>query len=378
MSLFILTFFALYGGVHLYVFLRARAALAFSAPVGAAVAAFMLFMTLCPFLIRILEQNEYELSAQALSFIAYVWMAAVFLFFCASLALEAVNLPLHVAGWAARGSWSRFAIPDRSSFLLAVVTAFGICVYGYFSALDITTERMTIETAKLPAGVDRFKIVQISDVHLGLIVREARLRKVLALVEAEKPDLFVSTGDLVDAQIDHMAGMAELLRQVKAPAGKYAVTGNHEYYAGISQAVGFTREAGFTMLRGEARTGQAITVVGVDDPTVLQLKRDPREEELLSKLPKDRFILLLKHRPAIEQKSVGLFDLQLSGHTHHGQIYPFRYIAEMAYPMNAGRFDLAKGSILRVSRGTGTWGPPIRFLSPPEVTVIELVRKETK
>ena len=113
----------------------------------------------------------------------------------------------------------------------------------------------------------------------------------------------------------------------------------------------------------------------MDDPTQAQVFQGPRvsEKSLLPALPENKFRLLLKHRPAVDAKSDGLFDLQLSGHTHRGQIYPFRYISEIAYPMNAGRFDLASGSVLRVSRGTGTWGPPVRFLSPPEITVIELV-----
>jgi predicted MPP superfamily phosphohydrolase len=97
---------------------------------------------------------------------------------------------------------------------------------------------------------------------------------------------------------------------------------------------------------------------------------------LLSKLPRGKFTLLLKHQPRLDPEARGFFDLQLSGHTHKGQIWPFTWLSALTYPMNAGRFDLANGSVLYVSRGAGTWGPPIRFLSPPEVTVIELVRKK--
>jgi hypothetical protein len=120
-----------------------------------------------------------------------------------------------------------------------------------------------------------------------------------------------------------------------------------------------------------------INIVGVDDPTGVQMKieRLVSEKALLSRLPKGRFTLFLKHRPVIDQEALGLFDLQLSGHTHKGQIWPFTYLSGISYPLSDGRFDLAKGSILYVSRGTGTWGPPIRFLSPPQITVIELVRK---
>ncbi len=376
MSFFFFAIFAVYGGMHVYTFFRARSALGFGPGAGAALALFMLAMTFAPFFIRLLERYEYQFAARVLSYIAYLWMAALFLFFCVSLCLDIVNL-FSRGVWRARGG-PAFLIPPNASFFIGLGLSVVICVYGYFSALDIRTERLRIETEKLPENISRLTIVQISDVHLGLIVRCSRLKRIMEIVKAEKPDIFISTGDLVDAQINQMTGMADLLRSVHAPYGSYAITGNHEYYAGIKQAIAFTRECGFTMLRGEAAKQCPINIVGVDDPSGLQLKIDQPEPEtaLLAGLPKDRFTLLLKHRPVVDQDAAKLFDLQLSGHTHKGQIYPFTYVSEIAYPLNSGRFDLPGGAILRVSRGTGTWGPPIRFLSPPEVTVIELVRKK--
>jgi predicted MPP superfamily phosphohydrolase len=374
MSLFFLTVFLVYGGMHAYAYFRARNALGFQWGAGIALALFMLAMIVSPFLIRILEKNGYQLSARVLSHVAYIWMALIFLYFCASVALTGMNLVLRAAGFAA-GNSPVFLLSPKPAFFAAAGLSLIICFYGFWSALDIKTERVRIETSRLPAGVDSVKIVQISDVHLGLIVRAGRLKRILALVKAENPDIFVSTGDLVDAQINEMTGLADLLREINPPYGKYAITGNHEYYAGLRQALAFTRNAGFTLLRDRAVTNGVINVAGVDDPAVVRNPGNRRSEEvLLSGLPKDRFTLLLKHRPTVDREASALFDLQLSGHTHKGQIYPFTYVSAMAYPMNAGRFDLPSGSVLRVSRGTGTWGPPVRFLSPPEVTVIELVR----
>ena len=379
MSLFFLAIFAVYGGMHVYTFSRARSVLGFGPGTGAALAVFMLAMTFAPFFIRLLERYEYQLAAQVLSFAAYLWMAALFLFFCSSILLDLLSGLVRIASSIPHVGLSGASIPVRSSFVISIGLSLAICLYGYFDALNIRTERLRIETRKLPESISRLTIVQISDVHLGLIVGCSRLKKIVDIVKAEKPDIFISTGDLVDAQINNMEGMADLLRSVHAPYGNYAITGNHEYYAGIQQALAFTRECGFTLLRGEAAKNGAINIVGVDDPSGVQMKVDKPEPEtaLLSALPKDRFTLLLKHRPVVDQDAAKLFDLQLSGHTHKGQIYPFTYISEIAYPLNAGRFDLPAGSILRVSRGTGTWGPPIRFLSPPEVTVIELVRKKS-
>jgi len=377
MSIFFLTIFIIYGGMHAYAFSRARNAVAFGAGTGAALAVFMVIMTLAPFFIRLLERHDYELSARALSYIAYLWMAALFLFFCSSIVLDLVSLVVRIAGWVTHTELAGSLIPEKTVFFTSICLSLIICVYGYFEALNIRTERLKIETTKLPAGTDRLTIVQISDVHLGLIVRCDRLVGILDVVKAAKPDIFISTGDLVDAQINHLSGLRELLQEIKPRYGKFAITGNHEYYAGLDQAIAFTKEAGFTILRGEVVNTGVINIAGVDDPTGLQMHIDKPEPEtaLLSGLTKNQFTLLLKHRPVVNPNGPKLFDLQLSGHTHKGQIFPFTYISAIAYPLNAGRFDLSNGSILYVSRGSGTWGPPIRFLSPPEVTVIELVRK---
>jgi predicted MPP superfamily phosphohydrolase len=213
-------------------------------------------------------------------------------------------------------------------------------------------------------------------VHLGLLVREGRLTRILEKVKAASPDIFVSTGDLVDGQTDSLNGVGNLLREVKPTLGKYAVTGNHELYAGLNRSLEFTRQAGFRVLRGEGTSvAGLITIAGVDDPVVTGYSRSMEvpERDLLSPFPRDQFTLFLKHRPEVEKSAVGLFDLQLSGHAHKGQIFPFSLIHRFVYDYLAGLYDLPSGSRIYVSRGSGTWGPPIRFLAPPEVTVIDLV-----
>jgi predicted MPP superfamily phosphohydrolase len=380
MILFFLTFFTLYGGVHAYAFFRTRSAFGFGPGAGISLALWMGAMVVMPFLIRAFERHEFEFAARTAAYIGYLWMAVLFLFFCGSLAFDLFNLAGRIAGWAMRRDFFPPLISPKLSWLISICLALVISVYGYFEAGNIRTERLRIETAKLPAGIERLTIVQISDVHLGLIVRCTRMEKILAIVRAEKPDIFISTGDLVDAQINHLPGLVELLSKIEARHGKFAITGNHEYYAGLDKALAFTRACGFTLLRGTAASSGVINIAGVDDPAGVQLKLEKpvSEKTLLSKLPRGKFTLLLKHQPRLDRGALGLFDLQLSGHTHKGQIWPFTWLSALTYPLNAGRFDLANGSVLYVSRGTGTWGPPIRFLSPPEVTVIELVRKKNE
>ncbi len=378
MRLFFLFIIGVYGGAHVYSFVKARQALGFGWAAGIALAVFMLLMVASVFLVRILERNEFELTARTLAYAAYLWMAVLFLFFCGSLVLDIVNLVLRVPGWLGASSFPRL-IPPRFSFALSLAVSSLICIYGYFDAQNIRTERLVIETDRLPAGMDHLTIAQISDVHLGLIIRCDRLVGILEKVKAAKPDIFISTGDLVDAQINHLSGLRELLQDISAKYGKFAITGNHEYYAGIETAVEFTKQAGFTMLRGEAKDIGPIVIAGVDDRTAVQVheaKPVSDREALAGTDRSKKFVLFLKHQPHPDPDAIGMYDLMLSGHTHKGQIWPFYYLAKRAHPLIAGKYDVGKGSIVYTNRGTGTWGPPIRFLSHPEVTVIEIVRKK--
>ena len=270
-------------------------------------------------------------------------------------------------------------IPSANfSFFIPLLLSIIISVYGYFEAKDVRTEKIIINTSKIPEDVGRLRIVQISDIHLGLIVREDRLRSILSEVKKADPDILVSTGDLVDGQIDNLEKLAEPFQKINPRYGKFAITGNHEFYAGLDQALSFAEKSGFRILRGEAVTvAGLVTLAGVDDPQVKTygLFKGLSEKELLSELPHERFTVLLKHRPLVDRNVLGLFDLQLSGHVHKGQIFPFSIITGLYYSTQAGFANLAGNSKLYVSRGSGTWGPPIRFLSPPEVTVIELVHE---
>jgi predicted MPP superfamily phosphohydrolase len=376
MRLFLLTFFILYGSMHLYAFLKAKAAFAFGIHTGIYVAPVMIIMVFAPIIVRLSERAGFEFFARLISYIGYTWMGIMFLFVSASLVIDFYRILIYLSSFILRKDLNLFIPSIKSSFFISLLLSFIIGIYGYFEAKDIHTEKVIIETHKIPEAIHKLKIVQISDVHLGLLVREERLNRILKEVKLANPDIVVSTGDLVDGQIDNLLRLAEILKEVNPRFGKFAITGNHEFYAGLDQALNFTEKAGFTILRGERLTvAGMINIAGVDDPQgkAYGIFRDIPENELLSGLSGEKFTLLLKHRPLVEKSSLGLFDLQLSGHVHNGQIFPFSIITGLYYPTQAGFANLPNKSCLYVSRGSGTWGPPIRFLSPPEVTIIELV-----
>lgn len=376
MTLFLLTFLLIYGSVHLYAFLRAKAALEFSAATGVFLALFMVVMGLAPLIVRALERAGLELSARVMAYLGYTWMGVLFLFFSYSLAADIYRLLIYLGRVIFSRDLSGLSLSPRYAFFLPLFLSLVTSLYGYFEARDIRTERWVLKSPKISQEAGRLKIVQISDVHLGLIVREERLKRILRQVNAENPDILVSTGDLVDGEVCRLNGLEDLLKEIKPRYGKFAVTGNHEFFAGFENAKCFTENAGFTLLRGEGITIQGIlNIAGVDDPSGKRygLAKDISEKILLSGLPQEKFTLFLKHRPIVDKDAKGLFDLQLSGHIHKGQIFPFSIITWLYYPVNSGRMNLTDNAFLYVSRGAGTWGPPIRFLSPPEVAVIELV-----
>jgi predicted MPP superfamily phosphohydrolase len=372
MLLFLLTFFTIYGGVHFYAFLKTKAAFSLGLKSGMPVALFMLLMVLAPVTVYFLEKYGLNIVARMVSSLGYIWMGLLFIFISISLAIDVYRFAVHLGGFMSGKDISAFLLSPKAAFFIALTIGLLASGYGYFEANHIRTERIEIKSPKIKRPV---KILQISDMHLGLIVRKHRLEKILEAMRAEEPDIVVSTGDLVDGQLNDLHGLAELLRSIEPPLGKYAITGNHEFYAG-KQALLFTERAGFTFLRGEAINVEGyLNIVGVDDPTggrYYGLPKDGAEKKLLEGLSQEEFTLLLKHRPEVSKDSVGIFDLQLSGHTHRGQIFPFRFLTRIFYRYVSGFYKLSGNSNLYVSRGTGTWGPPIRVLAPPEVTVIEL------
>lgn len=377
MSLFLLSFFLVYGSLHAYALLKARWMLALGP--GATLALLLLLgVLLCaPIVTHHLGRHGYEDDARIVAHVGYLWMGFLFFFVCLNLSADILRLPLRAMGPDGLAAIAARGLAGRPAFLCIAGLAVALSAYAIVEASRIEVVRVHVVTDRLPASVPSLRIAQITDLHLGLIHRNGKAMEVAAIVAREHPDIFVSTGDLVDGQLDGVEELAKTFRGIPAPRGKFAVLGNHEYYAGIDRAIAFTRTSGFTLLRDESVTiDDAVRIAGVDDSAGVGFGRTGGIEEaaLLGYRPDGPFTVLLKHRPQLDPSAGGKFDLQLSGHTHHGQIFPFRLLTRLVYPLLAGDHPVPGGGILHVSRGTGTWGPPMRFLAPPEITVVDVQR----
>jgi len=355
--------FTLYGAMHLYALNKVWQAAPHSLWLGVLLALGGLILTLTPFLLWQLTRQNWHSASVVASWIVYLWMGFIFLFCCTALVFDIGRLFASIANF-------KWPLNDVTSLLATTLLALAFIGYGFISARQIQVEEVTIATPKLASG--KVTIAQISDLHLGVMLGDDFLQRVIAILNVIKPDIIVATGDVIDGQGDDLEALAKRLRMLKPPKGLFAVTGNHEYFAGLEPSLRFLHDAGFTVLRGDAVKIAGIVLVGVDDPTASAMgqviKTDIRQA--LSSVSKDDFIVLLKHQPVVDSQTT--FDLQLSGHVHGGQIFPFGLLTQLVYHVHTGLTQLTDDRSLYVSRGTGTWGPPVRLFAAPEITLITI------
>lgn len=373
-SLFLAVFLTLYGLLHLYLYVRLRGAIHLSPLGNGMVVLFLLIMMFAPVLVNLSVVHTNALLTAFLTYTGYTWMAVVFLFFSTHILIDLYNGIISLSTLMVSPALSGLKAGIGLSFPLSLLTVLGIVSFGAVEARKIRTEKVVLRTEKLPPGVERLRIVQISDIHFSTTNGAGFAQGIVDLIKNLHPDVLVSTGDLIERSLEEKERVMALFKDVYTPLGKYAVTGNHEFYTGIQEAVQFTEGAGFRMLRNEGLpVGNLLNIVGVDDPASGEFGLDARLPEVgtLTDSSGKRLTILLKHRPRIDSRGLPHIDLQLSGHTHKGQIFPFGLVTSRFFPFHSGLYRLAQDAHLYVSRGTGTWGPPVRFLSPPEITVID-------
>ncbi|MDD5563797.1 MAG: metallophosphoesterase [Thermoanaerobaculaceae bacterium] len=351
--------------MHLYVFWRAASVPVISSHLSrGTLAAIAAFLWVCYPLSRVLEHRGLDLAGRPLEFVGSTWMGVLTLAFFALLALDLVTLGgflLPRLAPMARG-WALVA----AAALAAVALVQGLrppVVVDY----DVTLPR-------LPSDRDGTVLVELSDVHLGTLIGGAWMARLVDRVEAMKPDLIVVDGDLIDGNVARVEPMVPVLRRLAAPLGVWAVTGNHEFYAGLARSVKLFEDAGFHVLQDRsAEVVPGLVFAGVDDLTArrqLGVDGEPVERALADRPP--GAAILLSHTPwqAAEAASLGA-GLMLSGHTHDGQIWPFGYLVRLTYPLLGGRYQVG-GMTAIVCRGTGTWGPRMRLWRPSEIVRITL------
>ena len=345
----------------------------------------------------------------------------------AGLLLSAVLMPLGLLGnrvasqpWADRLSWvglllmglfsSLFVLTALRDVLLLVVWAVDALVFALplkslrslsgmatpllallITALGFLNARRTpaivrvdVPIAGLPVALQGFTLAQISDIHVGPTIKHAFLQRIVAKVNTLSADVVAITGDLVDGNVSDLAGHVAPLAELRSRHGTYFVTGNHEYYSGAHAWIAELRRLGLTVLMNEhvvlhhsnPQTGASLVLAGVNDFTAHHFDQTHRSDPALALrgAPPDALVrVLLAHQPRSAHAALSAgFDLQLSGHTHGGQFWPWNLFVPLQQPFTAG-LNRLQNLWVYTSRGTGYWGPPKRFGAPSEITALRLV-----
>jgi len=276
--------------------------------------------------------------------------------------------------------------PSKRLFIRQLIGLGIVGVTGGLSAFSlykgtspVQVKKVVVALQKLPAAFENFHIVQLSDVHIGATLHASWLETIITKTNALNPDLIAITGDLVDASVEALGNTIQLLTRLKAKHGVYFITGNHEYYAGVDEWVAYIKTLGIKVLLNERVTIQRgdaqFDLAGVEDFESARFPgHAPDLPKALAGRNTENLLVLLAHQPAaiIEAASMGV-DLQLSGHTHGGQIRPFDYAVRLKQPYVSG-LHLHPGSQTQiyVSSGTGYWGPPMRLGTDAEITSLYL------
>jgi predicted MPP superfamily phosphohydrolase len=316
----------------------------------------------------------------------YVWFGLVVYLFLTLLVLEPVRLALR--GWVKRTppettepeerAMNRRMFLARAGAVTAGAASVGLVGVGMVTALGPPDMlRIPVRLHRLDPAFNGFRIVVVSDIHLGPLAGRAHTERIVAMINETEPDLVAIVGDLVDGTVEELGSAAEPLRDLVSREGSFFVTGNHEYF--VDDTASWVRELerlGVQPLHNEntaiRRGAAAFDLVGVNDIAGEQHSDPPDFDRALSGVDGSGPTILLAHQPVqVKQASARHVDLQLSGHTHGGQMWPFHYVVRAVQPSLAG-LSTVDGTQLYVTRGAGFWGPPVRIGAPPDITVLSL------
>ena len=331
----------------------------------------------CFVLGEILEHTRSSLTSEWIYRIGAFWLAFMLYFALTLLVLDVIRLLNYFFHF----------LPEMTQLLrfrLGLITvAFVSCVvlYGHINALNTRVRKISLTIQKEVRGSHEMKIVMASDIHLGALIGENREAKLVRIINDQKPDLVLLCGDLVDGDIASVLrkNLGKHLQEIKSAMGVYAIPGNHEYIGGIQKTLPYLESINIKLLRDKVLVlPNGVQVVGRDDRDNRQLGEENRRrtlKELMVGLDKTFPVIVMNHQPFnLDEAADEGVDLHLSGHTHHGQLWPLNYITQAVFELSWGY--LKKGNTnFYVSSGFGSWGPPVRIGNSPEVVVFNLTFK---
>ena len=326
---------------------------------------------------RFLERVSLNWFSSGLVMLGSFWLGAMVYFLLFAFAVDILRLLNFIVPFFP----SSFTVdPERTkeiTALVVVVVVSFIVLGGYINARTPRIRTLLLTIPKNGRAMKSLNVAVVSDIHLGTIVCKSKLERIVERINSLDPDLVLLPGDVVDEDIGPVIrnNLGETLRKIRSKYGVVAITGNHEYIGGVEPACRYLVEHGITMLRDSSvKIGDSLYIVGREDISIRGFAGKTRKplQELMSEVDKSYPIILMDHQPFhLEEAEANGVDLQLSGHTHHGQLWPFNFITKRVYELSWG-YKKKGNTHYYVSCGVGTWGPPIRTGNRPEIVNIKL------
>ncbi|MBN1198608.1 MAG: metallophosphoesterase [Bacteroidales bacterium] len=375
--IFLSVILIVYGSINVYIFIRGLQAI----PSGTGWRTWfsLIFWGIAStfILARILERAYPSLLSGIVTWIGSFWLGFMLFFFLAVVMIDLLRLA---------NSFLHFFPPSicvnpMQTRLITLFTVLGLAVLfitaSFINARIPRIKELNLTISKPNAIPGNLVIVMASDIHLGTIIASRKANRLVEKINAMNPDLVLFAGDIVDEDLAPVINnnLGNALSRIKSRLGVYAITGNHEYIGGVDKAVNYLKDHGINMLRDTAVfLENHLYLVGRDDRDKPRFTGKPRKEieELLAKIDTSFPVILMDHQPfnLARHAQMGI-DLQLSGHTHDGQLWPLNYLIDAIYEVSWG-YKKIENTHFYVSSGYGTWGPPLRLGNRPEIVKINL------
>ncbi len=375
--IFFSLFLIVYGLINYYIFLRGWQLI----PRGSALRpwyAMVFWLVVMSYLGgRLLERYSVCAASDTAIFIGSFWFAIMTYMFIGLLLVDSLRLLYQVVPFLPSGIVARKEFLKYAVAAVVILSAFLTVAAGYVNAARPRTRTIDIRLAEKTVPPGGIRIALATDIHLGVIIGNSRLERLVTAINAMRPDVILLAGDIVDEDLAPVIeqNLGETLRGLRAKYGIYAVTGNHEYIGGAEDAVKYLTEHGITVLRDKAMLiDDSFYIAGREDRSITGFTGRQRKPlaDIISGLNKRLPIILLDHQPFHLDDAVKAgIDLQVSGHTHHGQMWPFNRITGAIYEVSHGYILKGKTHVY-VSSGFGTWGPPVRVGTVPEIVEIRI------
>jgi predicted MPP superfamily phosphohydrolase len=371
MLIFFLTVFAIYFCVNGYVFFRGWQMLPAASTLRVWYAVLFVVVALSFIIGRVLENYWLSPVSDLFVWVGSFWLAALLYFVLACLVVDLGRLLLLVMPVSLPEFGDPVRVRQHVMFGIVAVVAL-IVAGGFWNARSPQVRRVTVHINKPTDGIHSLRIVMASDIHLGTIIGRSRLASLVERINEIRPDLVLFAGDVVDEDLAPVIrqNLGETLLAIRSRMGIYGITGNHEYIGGAEKACAYLEAHGIRMLRDTCvELDGGILLAGREDRSSRQFGGRQRKslDALLSGVDRRKPLILMDHQPFhLEEASSHAVDLQLSGHTHHGQLWPFNFITSAVYELSWG-YLLKDSTHFYVSSGFGTWGPPVRTGNRPEI-----------